>query len=41
MIPSITGKNQPEIDCMFFPATHGDNIELDPSDSDLENTEKK
>jgi hypothetical protein len=41
MIPSIPGKNQPEIDCMFFPATHGDNIELDPSDSDLENTEKK
>jgi len=41
MIPSIPGKHQPEIDCMFFPATHGDTIELDPSDSDLENTEKK
>jgi hypothetical protein len=41
MIPSIPGRNQPEIDCMFFPATHGDSIDLDPSDSDLENAEKK
>lgn len=26
---------------MFFPATHGDNIELDPSDSDYGNDDKK
>jgi hypothetical protein len=30
MIPSIPGRKEPKIDCMFFPATHGDVIELDP-----------
>ena len=39
MIPSIPGRQQPEIDCMFFPATKGDKIELDPSDG--ENSAKK
>ena len=29
-IPAQDGKNQPVIDCMFFPATHGDLIEVDP-----------
>lgn len=38
MIPSIKGRNQPKIDCMFFPATHGDIIELDPK-ADLNNKE--
>ena len=32
MIPSVPGRNQPKIDCMFFPATHGDVVELDPED---------
>jgi pimeloyl-ACP methyl ester carboxylesterase len=35
----ITSHNQPSIDCMFFPATHGDNITVDPeceqNDSDI------
>jgi len=26
----VYGKNQPEIDVMFFPATHGDEVILDP-----------
>ena len=30
MIPSSNG--HPPIDCMFFPATHGDNVTLDPED---------
>ena len=30
MIPSIPGRNQPKLDCMFFPATHGDTIEYEP-----------
>lgn len=25
----IEGKNQPTIDCMFFPSTHGDTISID------------
>ena len=36
MIPSIKGRNQPKIDCMFFPATHGDKIVLDPNDLKLD-----
>lgn len=31
--PSKSG--QPQIDCMFFPATHGDNIVLDPPYDEL------
>mmetsp|Transcript_18098 Transcript_18098/g.30899 ORF Transcript_18098/g.30899 Transcript_18098/m.30899 type:complete len:412 (+) Transcript_18098:1124-2359(+) len=30
MIESVPGRNQPKIDCMFFPATQGDLIELQP-----------
>ena len=30
MIPAT--KTQPSIDCMFFPATHGDVVTLDPED---------
>ena len=36
MIPSIPGRNQPKIDCMFFPATHGDKIVLDPNELKLD-----
>ena len=35
LIPSIPGRNQPMIDCMFFPATHGDKIVIDPDTLDL------
>lgn len=28
MIPSIPGRNQPQIDCMFFPCTLDDEIQL-------------
>lgn len=28
MIPSMKGRQQPELDCMFFPCTLGDNIRL-------------
>ena len=31
----IKSNNQPAIDCMFFPATHGDTISLDPDYPDL------
>lgn len=31
LIPSMKGRNQPEIDVMFFPATHGDEVVLDPN----------
>lgn len=30
MIPAT--KSQPSIDCMFFPATHGDIVTLDPEE---------
>jgi len=30
MIPSVPGRHQPELDCMFFPATHGDEIVINP-----------
>lgn len=36
MIPSVRKRNQPEIDCMFFPATHGDKIVIDPDQLNLE-----
>lgn len=39
LIPSIPGRNQPQIDCMFFPATHGDKIVLDPDILDLKKPE--
>jgi len=32
LIPSVPGRNQPKLDCMFFPATHGDVVELDPEE---------
>jgi hypothetical protein len=32
LIPSVPGRNQPKLDCMFFPATHGDLVELDPEE---------
>ena len=32
-IPSVPGRNQPKIDCMFFPATQGDEIELEPEEA--------
>jgi len=35
MIPTMPGRNQPKIDCMFFPATHGDEICLEPENKDL------
>ena len=31
MIPSIAGRNQPKIDCMFFPATKGDKVVIEPT----------
>jgi len=30
MIPSIPRRKQPQIDCMFFPATQGDEVTLLP-----------
>lgn len=39
MIPSIPKRNQPRIDCMFFPATHGDKIVLDPERAKSEASE--
>ena len=32
LIPSVPGRNQPKLDCMFFPATHGDVVTLDPEE---------
>ena len=32
MIPSVPGRRQPKLDCMFFPATTGDEVTLDPED---------
>ena len=31
MIPEDSRRGFPTIDCMFFPATHGDDIQLDPT----------
>ena len=30
-IPEDARKGYPTVDCMFFPATHGDEIQIDPS----------
>ena len=30
IIPSVPGRGQPDIDIMFFPASYGDEIKLDP-----------
>jgi hypothetical protein len=30
MIPSIKGRNQPTLDSMFFPATHGEDVSINP-----------
>ena len=38
-IPAQEGKTQPVIDCMFFPATHGDIIQLDPDLDEMEHYE--
>lgn len=36
LIPSLPGRNQPEIDCMFFPSSTGDFIDLEPDKVDHE-----
>jgi len=35
LIPSVPGRKQPSLDCMFFPATHGDEIVIEPDVHDL------
>ena len=37
-IQSNHGQNQPQIDVMFFPATHGDEVVLDPEADEQSHT---
>ena len=40
MIPSIPGRNQPKLDCMFFPSTSNEKVDLEPSNVDLIRSQK-